>query len=247
MRKSTNNVFSLSLILYLFSVPYFAQAEDQSPDSDLFAMSLEDVLDTKVEVSSRGLSKESIRKAAGSVVVFDYNFIQASGVRDLSELILLLPGAQLDGFPFGLPKMNLGSTLHYLLIIDGQDMTDRSLGLRHMKDMYPASVLDRVEIIKGPGSVTYGRTAVAGVILVTTRKPKTDHSDFHGSASTNLGATSDGLARHLETLTASVGSKDEFFTVQGAHGENDLGTGRYEDWSGDSIASLHDTNSANPR
>ncbi|MDR3219638.1 MAG: TonB-dependent receptor [Dysgonamonadaceae bacterium] len=71
----------------------------------------------------------------------------------------------------------IGGGNRVLLLFDGQPMWAAIFG-HHIPDAYVASDAERVEVIRGPGSLLYGTNAMGGVINVITRKAGED--GFHG-------------------------------------------------------------------
>jgi iron complex outermembrane receptor protein len=71
----------------------------------------------------------------------------------------------------------VGGGNRVLLLFDGQPMWAAIFG-HHIPDAYVASDAERVEVIRGPGSLLYGTNAMGGVINVITRKAGED--GFHG-------------------------------------------------------------------
>ena len=71
----------------------------------------------------------------------------------------------------------VGSGNKVLMLFDGQPMWAGVFG-HSIADAYVASDAERVEVIRGPGSLLYGSNAMGGVINVITRKADTD--GLHG-------------------------------------------------------------------
>jgi iron complex outermembrane receptor protein len=71
----------------------------------------------------------------------------------------------------------VGSGNKVLMLFDGQPAWAAIFG-HHIADAYVASDAERVEVIRGPGSLLYGSNALGGVINVITRKA--DEDGIHG-------------------------------------------------------------------
>ena len=86
-----------------------------------------------------------------------------------------------------------------LMMVDGQPQF-AGIYSHHVADFYSKEYVEKVEVLRGPGSVLYGSNAMAGVINVITRHAAAD--GFHGSLSTQYGSyntwqtTADATARH---------------------------------------------------
>lgn len=59
-----------------------------------------------------------------------------------------------------------------LVLLDGMPIVS-ALGTVYGLNGIPSSMIERIEVVKGPGSTLYGAEAVAGVINVITRDPRT--------------------------------------------------------------------------
>lgn len=58
-----------------------------------------------------------------------------------------------------------------LMMVDGQPQF-AGIYSHHVGDFYTKANVERVEVLRGPGSVLYGSNAMAGVINVITRNPR---------------------------------------------------------------------------
>lgn len=65
-----------------------------------------------------------------------------------------------------------------LMLFDGQPQWAGVFG-HSLPDTYVASDVERVEVIRGPGSLLYGSNAMGGVVNIITRTQQTDGADTH--------------------------------------------------------------------
>lgn len=72
-----------------------------------------------------------------------------------------------------------------LMMVDGQPQF-AGIYSHHIGDFYTRRNVERVEVLRGPGSVLYGSNAMAGVINVVTRGVRSQ--GFHGSADVEYGS-----------------------------------------------------------
>jgi len=63
------------------------------------------------------------------------------------------------------------SSGHVLVLVDGVPSNDTQSSIFHWNDLNPADI-ERIEIVRGPGSALYGSSAMGGVINIITAKPK---------------------------------------------------------------------------
>lgn len=97
--------------------------------------------------------------------------IEQAGVSDLSAVLTSRLGIQLEGgHPAGEGVMLQGlSSERVLILMDGQPMIGRISGQIDLSRI-PASMVERVEVVKGPQSALYGSEAMGGVVNVITRR-----------------------------------------------------------------------------
>ena len=66
------------------------------------------------------------------------------------------------------------------MLLDGQPQWAGVFG-HSVPDLYVSSDIERVEIIRGPGSLLYGSNAMGGVInVITKRRAKEGFVEMHG-------------------------------------------------------------------
>lgn len=142
-------------------------------------LSLEDLMNVKVETvigASKREQKETT--AAASVTIITADDIRKFGYRTLADILSNVPGfyitydrnysyAAVQGFG---PEGDYNSRI--LLLIDGHRLNDNIFDQALLGTEFPLDldVIDRVEIIQGPGSSMYGSSAFFGVINVVTKK-----------------------------------------------------------------------------
>ncbi len=137
---------------------------------------LQELAQVRVLVASKNL--ESTPDSPSTLTVFTRAEMRRMGVRSLTDLLNLVPGVQALFEPTegrdnllqgrGTPEAYGQS---FLLLLDGQRLNEHYTGGFTLANRFIAlGNLERVEIIRGPGSALYGSNAFNGVInLVTTR------------------------------------------------------------------------------
>ncbi|MFY9511838.1 MAG: TonB-dependent receptor [Rubrivivax sp.] len=115
----------------------------------------------------------ALDRLAADVVVIDAATIRASTADSLADLLRREAGLQLsrNGGPGHSSSLfmrgaNAGQTV---LVVDGVRVGSATLGQPSL-DVLPLSQIERIEILRGPGSSLYGADAVGGVIQVFTRE-----------------------------------------------------------------------------
>lgn len=147
----------LCLTTLTLAMPAFAQVPDSTK--------LPRVAITATRVQTR------LGSAIPSVTVLDARALERAGVRDVAEALRTVPGVVIarSGGPGAQTSIFLrgGESDFVRILVDGVPMNDPG-GAVDLAS-YTLDQVDRIEIVRGSGSVLYGTDAVAGVIQVLTR------------------------------------------------------------------------------
>jgi outer membrane cobalamin receptor len=178
-----------------------AQPLDGGVDVD--DLSLEALLDTRVEVATRD-TRTTALEAPNVVLVLTRDDILASGARDLLEVLQLVPGftfhQDVSGV-VGAAFRNLWAHEGKLLVmLDGQEVNELLYSTTQFGHRVLAHVIERVELIRGPGSALYGGSAELAVVNVVTRQGRTLQG---GEVMGRLAGSTQGL--HDASLALSAG------------------------------------------
>ncbi len=111
------------------------------------------------------------------VTVIDADSLQASGAQNLSEALDLLPGIQVQISPMGYPMITVRGLKNpnaYLsdkikLLIDGNGVNTETYGTAYHYMDFPLAMVERIELLRGPGSTIYGAGAFYGAVNVITK------------------------------------------------------------------------------
>ncbi|NER61936.1 TonB-dependent receptor, partial [Pseudomonas sp. MAFF212428] len=127
--------------------------------------------------------KQSPAAVPGSMSVLDSELIRASGARDIPELLRLVPGMMIGYGAGNQPSVNYhGSNgkdaRRMQVLIDGRSVYRAGLATVDWSDI-PLALEDveRIEVFRGPNTVSYGANALMAVVNILTRSP----ADSHGS------------------------------------------------------------------
>jgi iron complex outermembrane receptor protein len=123
-------------------------------------------------------------EAPAAVTVIDRQMIEASGARNLSEVLRLVPGFQV-GFENGHRHVvgyhGLADEFSRRLqvLIDGRSVYLPSFGGVSWSDL-PLALddIERIEVIRGPNAVTYGANSFLAIINITTRHSAAERGGF---------------------------------------------------------------------
>jgi iron complex outermembrane recepter protein len=150
------------------------QPSGASPD--LTNLSLEDLMN--VQVTSVAKEPQKISDAPASVTVIGQDDIQRSQLGSIPDLLRLVPGmdvAQIDANHWAITSRGDNSYLadDLLVLMDGRSLyTPAFGGVTWNSVNYPLMDLDRIEVIRGPGSTLWGSNAVDGVVNIITKSSK---------------------------------------------------------------------------
>ncbi len=139
---------------------------------DLALLAAEDV----VVSASRRLQR--IEESPSSITVITREQIRASPYNNLVDLMRLVPGADVYRLTKGMGTVGLRSGSYYsgdrmLVLVDGRDVALHLFGLPVWMAMpFDMESIERIEVIRGPGSTLYGANALQGVVNIVTRSPQ---------------------------------------------------------------------------
>lgn len=184
-RQPRCRLSSRSLLLSLtalspVAIPLAAFAQEQAE-----AIVLDEV---QLVVSASSIAT-SIQDAPASITVIDQRAIEASGGRDLRDVLRTVPGLNLTRGNNGNSEVSFRglSSSRTLTLIDGKRISGRNTFARHYRGdlgIVPIDAIERIEVVRGPMSTLYGSDAMGGVINIITKK-STD--TWSGSVSTDFG------------------------------------------------------------
>lgn len=201
----------LTAALLLSSWGTNAQA---ASEEELTEYSLEEL------VVSTTRSEISVKDAPNSVVVITREDIEKQNANSLAEVLRSIAGLQViaGSGPGGhtLPAVSIrgSESDHVLLLIDGRRIGTYPFA-QNARDLDRVRLddVERIEIVKGPGSVLYGSNALGGLINVILRKPTEDTREVYlsqrylegeGSFSTDIGAYVQAKERNKFSWSAAA-------------------------------------------
>jgi outer membrane receptor protein involved in Fe transport len=206
---------AIAVVIASLSVARPAAAEPD-PAAPYGKMSLEELLDTRIEVGS--LQTETIFNTPSTVSVISRETILRYGFLSLAEALRTLAGIDIGRTHLkrDVPTSRGILQEHYsnkvLVMMNGVPAWNAVTGEASLERIDVRDV-ERVEVLKGPASVLYGTNAYAGAINVILRAPDSDAGlDVHGGAGDKGAFQAGGRYTYGDTRTRvflAAGSRDE--------------------------------------
>ena len=178
-----------------------AQEIDKVDIKQLDDLSFDQLLDIDLMqvASKKPLSKKDV---PGVVTLIKREEIQNSGARDLTDILRFVPGMEFGADVQGVigigTRGNWANEGKALVMIDGLQVNEYLFATVPIANRFPIDQIERIEIIRGPGSSFYGGFAELTVINIITRVPQ----DMNGiSVSGNFGQMQSALGRVNGNIT----------------------------------------------
>ncbi|NJM94301.1 MAG: TonB-dependent receptor plug domain-containing protein [Cytophagales bacterium] len=232
---------NISLCLLLYAIGATVQAQDLDSLLQLKAYTEESALQKEINKGTTLASAKALsqRESPGILSVISREEIQAMGARDLVDILRTIPGydvAQDVNHIQGVAiRGNWSNEGKLLLLVDGQTYNDLNYQSVPIGNKFPVDLIERIEVIRGPGSTIYGGTAEYGVIHIITKNASMKNGVL---VNLNQGAYASGLSRSTVGL-ALARSGHGWRSDLGLHyAQAPLSDGKYTSFYGDTTTSL---------
>ena len=175
------------------------------------------------EVTAAARVTQSIEEAPSSVTIIPRQELIAFGYPTIAEALRGVPGVYAwdDRSYASLGFRGLGRLGSYgnrlLVLFDGHPTNDNWIGSSYVgyDSRTDLGDVERIEVVRGPGSVLYGTNAFSGVVNVVTRQ-----RDVRRGVEVGVSTVGNGVARGRVRADARIGRDVGVWTsVAGAHGE----------------------------
>jgi len=143
---------------------------------DYFSMSPAELAATSVTIAT-GTPKPIFQSAAVTSVVTAEQ-IKSMGATELHEVLETVPGVHASlqsstyDYSYSLRGIRNATNSELLMMVNGTRINTPFRGSTMTHFELPLEAVERVEVIRGPGSALYGADAFAGVINIITKKAK---------------------------------------------------------------------------
>lgn len=169
-RKAAPSVSLLLFAIYGSPNSVLAKAEID----DYFAMSPAELASIPVTIAT-GTPKPVFQSAATTTVI-TADQIKSMGATELHEVLETVPGvhaslqANTYDYSYSIRGIQNNANSEVLIMLNGTRITTPFGGTLMTGTELPLEAIQRVEVIRGPGSALYGADAFAGVINIITKK-----------------------------------------------------------------------------
>jgi iron complex outermembrane recepter protein len=198
--RVTKWIGTAGVFFCLLGVPFFGNAADQQPVGNEEAL-MEEVVVTGTR------TQEEVRKIPANVTVINKEDIRNSNARNVTDLLRTEEGLSVrdyygNGKTVNVDLRGFGETgpSNTLVLVDGRRVNAVDLSGVDWTQI-PLEQIERVEIVRGTGTVLYGDNAVGGVINIITKIP-TKKTTL--KAETGLGS----YGQHKEAVSLSGGREN---------------------------------------
>ncbi len=183
-----------------------------------------------VEVYSASKRSQPLSRTASAAFVLTQEDIRRSGVTTIPDALRLVPGVNVaklssDKWAVSVRGFNGRFANKLLVLIDGRSVyTPLFAGVYWEVQDTLLEDVDRIEVIRGPGSSVWGANAVHGVINIITKRPQ----DTQGAMAV-VGGGSEERAFFGLRYGGTIG-EDAHYRVYLKGFERDAGFGGFDDW-----------------
>jgi iron complex outermembrane receptor protein len=146
----------------------------QEQNVDLTKASLEDLMDIQVTTASK--KQEKLSHTASAIFVITAQDIRRSNATNVPDLLRMVPGldvAQINANTWAISARGLNARFsnELLVLLDGRSVyTPTTDGVFYDVLDLPLEDIERIEVIRGPGTSVWATNAVNGVINIITKK-----------------------------------------------------------------------------
>ncbi len=169
--------YYLILFISVFIInSVFAQTDTTNHYIDLFDMDLEQLSNIKITTATK--TSEKISEAPSIIRVITQKEIREYGYKTVGEALSQVPSFSVINDHLspnvGVRGINGGMRAWSKIIkvmIDGQPVSFRPSTANFLgRDFIPVNLIERIEVVTGPGSALYGANAFLGVVNIITKK-----------------------------------------------------------------------------
>ncbi len=178
MSRTSRISFKTTLLASAISLSCLSQVKAETGESTI------DNDIEKISIVARG-RVESIQSVPDSVTAFTADMIENSRITSFRDVANMTPNlTQLDNFRPGLARITIRGLITpqvgdppLAFVVDGVTSPDLEFINQDLVD------IERIEVMRGAQGALYGRGAIGGAVIITTKKPI---EDFEGSVKASI-------------------------------------------------------------
>jgi len=168
-----------------------------------------------IQVTTASLFSDKLSQAPSIMSVVTGDELRRFGGLTLGEVLQTVPG--LTGSTQYFSDRSLVSARgdqvktnggHILFLINGRPTREVMEGgnISDLLESFPVDIIERIEVIKGPGSVLYGSNAFSAVVNLITRTASTNQATVKGTGGAGLADDSAGNFSYRQGGMSAVGA-----------------------------------------
>jgi outer membrane receptor protein involved in Fe transport len=166
---------------------------------------VEEELDESLIVRTAAKRVVTVQESAAIVTVVTRDQILVRGYRTLADVLDDIPAFEAyrpntGNRGFFLEHMARGNARTILVLWNGVPINTPETNERALREDLPLAVIDRIEILSGPGGVMWGANAFLGIVSLTTRRG----DDLDGRAEVEMLSGTGGGSQATYGASASV-------------------------------------------
>lgn len=174
------------LLLFIFPETNMKANGTDSSGTSLFDQPIEMLIAQEVSIATK--STQNINKTPSVVSVITAEEIKIMGYRELEEVLQTIPGFSMTQIRLGVipPAVrgvsNIRQGGRFLVLLDGIPYNDVMYGASFFfGGTFNLDAVERIEVIRGPGSALYGRNGFSCVINIITKQAKRNEIELGAS------------------------------------------------------------------
>ncbi len=219
---------TLFFLMAFLPLPVLAQqtaAEEPLPDD------LQSLLNTPVAVAS--IKEMAISESPAILTVITREDMNRFGLRYLADIANIIPGISFGCDVLGVVGIGIRNNWAHegkaLIMLDGIELNEDLYANTQFGNHYSLDNIEKIEIIRGPGSVMYGGTAALTVINMISKKQETAQTI---SLNSIISFTGNHLAERGGSIAFSEGNQRSGFSVFSRYSRDIRSNNSYNDLSG---------------
>ncbi len=157
-----------------FFLLFINSSHASTTEKDIFDFSIEELMQVRISLATK--TEETVLTVPSTITVFEQADIQALGVKNAYDVMNFVPGFQMTRGDWvgAVPKEHARGVYldngYILVMINGERLNEISFGKASVYTPHiPTEIIERIEVIRGPGSALYGSNAFLGVLNIITK------------------------------------------------------------------------------